>query len=146
MLSLDFVLSCLVLSCLVLSCLFCLGQGAFIVNGSIDATGLVSGVRLLAEAGGRCVFLNPWELPPASDESQAAVAAVAAAAVPKVICGGVAVAVTSAQGPGSESAKAVGEEETEDEEEEEEEEEEGQQGGWFQFETKPGDVCTIGPK
>ena len=104
------------------------------MNGSIDATGLVSGVRLLAEAGGRCTFLNPWvELLPASNESQAA----AVAAVPKVICGGVAVAVTSAPGPGSESEKAaVGEEETE---------EEGL-GGWFQFETKPGDVCTIGPK
>jgi len=110
------------------------------VNGSIDTTGLVSGVRLLAEAGGRCTFLNPWvELLPASNESQAA----AVAAVPKVICGGVAVAVTSAPGPGSESEKAaVGEEEEEEEEETEEEE----LGGWFQFETKPGDVCTIGPK
>jgi hypothetical protein len=117
------------LSCFVFSRL---GQGAFIVNGSIDATGLVSGVRLLAEAGGRCTFLNPWvELLPASNESQAA----AVAAVPKVICEGVAVAVTSAPGPGSDREKAaVGVVVVVEVEEEEETEEEGL-GGWFQFET-----------
>ena len=81
-------------------------SGAFIVNASIDATGLVSDVRMLAEAGGKCVFLSPW-----GSEGGSAADVVA---VPKVTCNGAAVPVAAAKGAGQ-----------------------------YQFETKPGDMCTI---
>ena len=34
--------------------------GAFVVNGSVDAAGVVGGVAVLSEVGERCTFLSPW--------------------------------------------------------------------------------------
>lgn len=59
-------------------------SGAFIVSASVDATGTVSGVSLVAEAGGRCVFLNPW--------------AGTAATAPTVRCAGAAVPLDTVAG------------------------------------------------
>mgnify|MGYP006950558862 CR=1 FL=1 len=92
-------------------------QGAFVVNASVDATGNVANVRMLAEVGGRCVFLCPW----VGERTDTY------AGTPTASCGGVAVPVTPASAPSLEQQQQVGEK-------------------WFQFDTKPGDVCTIGPK
>eukprot|EP01043_Picozoa_sp_COSAG02_P083606 COSAG02_NODE_21592_length_782_cov_0.891654_1_plen_95_part_00 len=88
-------------------------QGAFIVNATVDATGSVSDVRLLAEAGGPCVFLDPWQ----HDDTGSKIIA------PTVTCDGVAVAVKPSLGPTSKKQQAV--------------------ENWFQFDTTPGDICTI---
>ena len=90
-------------------------QGAFVVNATVDATGSVSDVRLLAEVGGPCVFLSPWSRDDRDSKTTA----------PKATCDGVAVAVHRALGPSSERQQA--------------------KENWYQFDTKPGEVCTIGP-
>ena len=65
-------------------------SGAFIVSGSIDASGTVGGVSLVSEAGGKCTFLNPW------------------ATVPSVWCGGAAVHVDALAGGKFSFATMVG--------------------------------------
>ena len=55
-------------------------SGAFVVSGSIDASGTVGDVTLVAEAGGKCTFLNPW------------------ANAPSVQCGGLAARVEALAG------------------------------------------------
>lgn len=88
-------------------------QGAFLVNATVDATGSVSDVRLLAEAGGPCVFLSPWNRDDTDSKTTA----------PKVTCDGTDVVVKPASGPNSERQQAA--------------------ENWFQYDTNPGDVCTI---
>ncbi len=96
-------------------------QGAFIVNATLDATGSVSDVRLLAEAGGPCVFLDPWQ----HDDAGSKIVA------PKVTCDGVAMVVLPSLGPLSKQQQ------------QQQQQQQQATENWFQFDTKPGDVCTI---
>lgn len=87
------------------------------MNASINEDGIVGGVSLLAEVGGRCVFLSPWSYGVSNGTDIA----------PRVSCDGVAMAVTASSGPKSESKpQHLGEK-------------------WFHFDTKPGDICSIKP-
>ena len=88
------------------------------MNASIDQAGAVSDVRLLAEAGGRCVFLSPWTSSVTEGNSN----------TPKVSCDGGSTAVTPSMGPNSANGRPRQDEK------------------WFQFNTKAGDVCTISQK
>ena len=88
------------------------------MNASIDQAGAVSGVRLLAEAGGRCVFLSPWPYSVTEGNSN----------IPKVSCDGGSIVVTASMGPNSANGRHQQDEK------------------WFQFNTKAGDVCTISQK
>ena len=70
---------------------------------------------MLAETGGRCVFLSPWAYHVAESNST----------IPKVSCDGVSVVVVPSLGPNSANDT------------------QRQAEKWFQFYTEAGDVCTI---